>query len=229
VDKTGSWWDLTDAMRERAKIYGLLDEFEEAKNLLLRPQLPPPTNLVESHGDANDFIERSLGIKKGEPMAAEAAYKGANPNFSKGKDYQNNCGNSVVAFELRCRGFDVEAMPGSFDVTGAEVFDNPIIKGHKALYGDGSILTQIMLEKELEALPDGSRSSIFIKKPGKRLGHTFVSVKIGGIVKFYDPQSMSECQDLLDSADRGFFAYYRIDNLQISNKVDLKCFIKGKQ
>ena len=35
IDKSDAWWDLTDAMRERAEDYGLINEFEQAKEKLV--------------------------------------------------------------------------------------------------------------------------------------------------------------------------------------------------
>jgi len=49
VDKTDKWWDLTDAMRDRATLYDLDKEFEEAKEKLVEPQ-------KDSTNKTNGFI-----------------------------------------------------------------------------------------------------------------------------------------------------------------------------
>ena len=51
-------------------------------------------------------------IPQGKPMNFQQADGGApNPNFKKGGGYTKNCQTSVVAYELRRRGYDVEALP----------------------------------------------------------------------------------------------------------------------
>ena len=53
-------------------------------------------------------------IPQGKPMNFRQADGGApNPNFKKGGGYATNCQTSVVAYELRRRGYDVEARPNS--------------------------------------------------------------------------------------------------------------------
>ena len=50
-------------------------------------------------------------IEQGKPMNFQQADGGApNPNFKKGGGYATNCQTSVVAYELRRRGYDVEAL-----------------------------------------------------------------------------------------------------------------------
>ena len=54
--------------------------------------------------------------------------KAVNPKYSQGTEYQINCQRCVQVYELRQRGFDVEAMPnmGSKDIVwGSECFAAP--------------------------------------------------------------------------------------------------------
>lgn len=41
IGTSDAWWDLTDSMRERAEEYGLLGEFEQAKEKLINTPQPP--------------------------------------------------------------------------------------------------------------------------------------------------------------------------------------------
>lgn len=51
-------------------------------------------------------------MEQGKPMNFQQADGGApNPNFKKGGGYMTNCQTTVVAYELRRRGYDVEALP----------------------------------------------------------------------------------------------------------------------
>ena len=50
-------------------------------------------------------------MKQGKPMNFQQADGGApNPNYKKGSGYKTNCQTCVVAYELRRRGYDVEAL-----------------------------------------------------------------------------------------------------------------------
>jgi hypothetical protein len=64
-------------------------------------------------------IEKALGIKKGRPMTIdEADMQNANPNRSKGREYQINCATCTPTYMMRLRGFDVTA---GANLTGTQV------------------------------------------------------------------------------------------------------------
>lgn len=53
-----------------------------------------------------------VGVKKSKPMNFTKADNGApNPNYGKGKGFEENCQSCVVAYELRRRGFNVQTLP----------------------------------------------------------------------------------------------------------------------
>jgi hypothetical protein len=62
----------------------------------------------------HDKVANILSVKQDDPMSFKDAneLKG-NINYSKGKEYRINCQVSVVANELRRRGFDVTALPNT--------------------------------------------------------------------------------------------------------------------
>jgi SPP1 gp7 family putative phage head morphogenesis protein len=173
-------------------------------------------------------IEEQLNIKKGQPMSIDEAYQGANPNYGKGEKWEINCPNCVNAFELRCRGYDVEAMPWDKWRYGTEIYNNPNVAGDIRLKGDGSKLNKTTLMNELRALPEGSRCAIIIKKYNKNIGHTFVSVKQNGKVEFYDPQNGEKRDGIFkEKGARGYMAFYRTDNLRLDESFDLTSVVKG--
>jgi len=64
VDKTDKWWDLTDAMRERAKEYGLEVDFMEAKEALVGADpLPDDPQRLAKIKEAEDYARNALGVK----------------------------------------------------------------------------------------------------------------------------------------------------------------------
>ena len=65
--------------------------------------------------------ETIANVKQGKPMSLKAADgKSVNPFFWKGGDYRINCQSCTLAYELRCRGYNVEARPrGSVESGGS--------------------------------------------------------------------------------------------------------------
>ena len=89
-------------------------------------------------------------------------------------------------------------------------------------------MSKKFLISQLNSLPDGSRCGILIKYPNRNEGHTFICEKVNGDLQFYDPQTGEECFSSLDKASRGYFAYYRMDNLSLSDGIDWKDYVRGK-
>lgn len=58
------------------------------------------------------------GAERGEPMTREQANSNhVNPNYFKSYGYQVNCQSCVVAYEARLRGYDVQTLPNSKNIT----------------------------------------------------------------------------------------------------------------
>ena len=173
-------------------------------------------------------IEQQLDIKRGQPIPIDEAYQGANPNYGKGEKWEINCPNCVNAFELRCRGYDVKAMPWSEWRFGYEIYNNPIVYGDKRFFADGTKLNQKTLTKQLTELPEGSRCAIIIKRQDRKIGHTFVSVTRNGKVEFYDPQSGEKRGSIYNKKGaRGYMAFYRTDNLELNDNFVFSSVVKG--
>lgn len=63
-----------------------------------------------SRADNEEELEKALSTTKGKAMSHETANElRGNPNYVKGGGYRINCQSCVVAYELRRRGYDVEA------------------------------------------------------------------------------------------------------------------------
>jgi hypothetical protein len=164
-------------------------------------------------------LENSLGIRQGAPLDIPAATSGANPNYSQGKEYQENCQRCVPAYELRRRGYDVEALPvvnGVFGpvTRGAECFKGAQFTG----YPDDKGLTLLQLGSHLRKMPDGARVAVAVKLTGAVGGHTFVCEKVNGVLQFIDPQEGKGGSGNLTAGKR--FGYYRMDNLDLSDALD---------
>ena len=58
-----------------------------------------------------DIVEDTLGVQQLQPMSIEKALEGANPDFNHSWGYNNNCQRCVQVYEMRRRGYPVEALP----------------------------------------------------------------------------------------------------------------------
>ena len=136
-------------------------------------------------------------IEQGKPMNFQQADGGApNPNFKKGGGYATNCQTSVVAYELRRRGYDVEALPNykgsmaevlSYDTSMAWV-DRTTGKKPAYIYPTGKTLQQQIewLEENLKPNNRYTLEWIWRNHTGGHIIHCYKN--INGKISFYDPQ-----------------------------------------
>jgi len=172
-------------------------------------------------------LERRVGVSKGMPIAPQEACNGANPLFGQGPEYRNNCQRCVHAYELRRRGYDVEAMPRTLkDYFGHEGFKGVQVYGcHKQ--GGGTSGTKADMLTALNAMPDGARIGITWTWPGKQEGHAIVCEKIRGKLYFLDPQSGKTGDHVLGAAHSRYgYTYYRMDTCELDGEIEWEQIVK---
>ena len=153
-----------------------------------------------------------------------------NPKYLKGGVYKNNCISCALAYDMRRRGYDVEAMP--IDTTSATNGSLPVQLG----FYKGEKLEVFEVPKDLYAATkqfsnqilkygDGSRGILRIRwKNGD--GHAVVWEVDGNSVIVRDPQN-NTIVDLSDCMCRAkTFYYFRTDNLEPTEKVTQ--FVKNR-
>ena len=171
-------------------------------------------------------LKRKTGIMTpNEDMAA------CNPKYSKGGVYKNNCISCALAYDLRRRGYDVEA--ASIDTTSAVNGSLPVqlgfYKGERLkmfeVPNDPDVAVK-QFTKNLLDYGDGSRGMLRIRwKNGD--GHAAVWEVDGSSVVIRDPQN-NTLADLSDYIRRAkTFYYFRTDNLDPTEKVTR--FVKNRQ
>ena len=154
-----------------------------------------------------------------------------NPKYSKGGVYKNNCISCALAYDLRRRGYDVEA--ASIDTTSAVNGALPVqlgfYKGEKLkmfeVPNDPDVAAK-QFTKNLLGYGDGSRGMLRIRwKNGD--GHAAIWEVNGGSVVIRDPQNnmMVDLSDYMRRAKT--FYYFRTDNLDPTEKVTR--FVKNRQ
>ena len=175
------------------------DGNNRAKEML--PNLKRKTSIMTPNGD----------------MAA------CNRQHSKGGVYKNNCISCALAYDMRRRGYDVEAMP--IDTTSAVNGSLPVqlgfYKGEKLetfeVPKDPDVTAKQFFNRILK-YEDGSRGMLRIRwKNGD--GHAAVWEVDDGSVVIRDPQN-NTMVDLSDYMSRAkTFYYFRTDNLELTNKA----------
>ena len=80
---------------------------------VINPLVPKQPGILP---DPNDPLSRYAGVR-GQPMEVDPAARDANPNYAKGEEYQTNCQRCIWAYEMRRRGYDVEAKPRTRSMT----------------------------------------------------------------------------------------------------------------
>lgn len=177
------------------------------------------TNIVGKYdndrADNEEEIEKALGILKGESMSHESANElRGNPNYSLGGGYRVNCQSCVVAYEMRRRGYNVEANTNtqktgnipyelSYTTEKAWIDENGNIpKKIKAggAYIDGwklkSKTYSVMMKEFKEATKDAGRYHIDFGWKGTRSGHIITMERFeDGKMRVYDPQTGNVISD----------------------------------
>ncbi len=174
-------------------------------------------------------VAEALGINAGTPMTFEEANEmRGNPNYKKAAQYRSNCQSSVLANEMRRRGFDVEAYGNSkkewymptilakkpeIAFIGAD--GNPPIP--KGIRFDGNLSTSLRNE-----MTEAGRYHLRFRFENN-CGHIITAERLAdGSLRIYDPQSGKLIKDFTEFASRvntKSLEYYRVDNLEINPGV----------
>lgn len=172
-------------------------------------------------------------------ISPQLALSGTNPNYDKAREYQINCQRCVPTYEMRRRGYDVEAL-GNYDkrlsslinirkmwgVKNDEIFRNY----RKNESGELENLNIAYFKEYLKNIENGERHQIgWLWR--EESGHTILVERKSGILKFIDPQTnkvrnFKEFQDWTKTS-KGIFWAFRIDNRELDKNM-IKLIMKGR-
>lgn len=206
----------------------------------VEPTVVPQANAKSKNVTGKQY----LGVNKGKEMAPETAVK-ANPKFgAKSGLYNTNCNKCVPTYELRRRGFNLEALPRDnksylFDnnamipkVWGAEKMD---YRGYEFKNGGIRSKSKVEMAKRLLDYPEGSRIQMTYGYSRRRVGHTIVVERVAKSEKypkgliFVDPQ-VGTVKSGFSTEGKTKFALMRIDDKDIEpGLVDFIAKPKGKK
>ena len=174
----------------------------------------------------------------------QLALSGTNPNYDKAREYQINCQRCVPTYEMRRRGYDVEALGnlrGSVKLGNLEKMkelwsleDKDILRNYIEIKrGENITIKDADFGNVLDFIEDsdiGSRFQISWWWSKNRTGHTVVAENTRKGAIFIDPQIgktfTTEQFWRLDKNKRKMFLF-RIDNRKINEDM-LKLIMKGK-
>lgn len=172
---------------------------------------------AEEGSDLNEYVPSEWESIEGEHNLETDAER-VNPNYNpeKNGEWENNCQSCAPAYEMRRRGYDVEAKPFTqeneyLSYRPEDAWDNPDIQMTE---GNG----KADIERKMQEWGDGSRAEVIVywKEGG---GHAFSAEQVDGQTKFVDPQvaSSSEVAHDADSyfehvKDDGSTYYWRTDD-----------------
>ena len=178
-------------------------------------------NRVNPTAASTDPVENALGIKQNVPIDVAQAAKETNPKFLTGGDpYTNNCQRCVQAYELRRRGYNVEAKPSPSlppDMHGNEIFTNKSGGSIPMYFG----LSESDVKNHIGVSGDGARHVVYAKWNNDK-AHVFIAENIGGTTQYIDPQSGKlDVSGHFASGKPNEFGLWRVDNADITSDSNL--------
>lgn len=138
-----------------------------------------------------DPITDNLGATKKAPFAPGLAAKGTNPNFGAGWEYSHNCQRCAPVYELRRRGYDVQAKPAPLNAAnniiryGSECFTDR--EGNPVSFDWTNYTTAEKVTRALSEAESGSRYMIYVAW-GDGTAHVYNAERQYGMTLYFDAQ-----------------------------------------
>lgn len=202
--------------------------------------------IEEKEKSSDGEIEKILGIRKGEPMSHEQADEmRANPNYKTGEfKYMNNCQVCVLAYEMRRRGYDVEAAPYLSDKksvtyrlslmpSNAFYFQKnssgrpipmestPVLSGNVGRSKFNRAMWNTYKENLMYNTRAEGRYFLSVRWRKGNCGHVIMAERNGGILTFFDPQCgrYVDIEEYAGRIDARVFRIVRVDNLELNPDI----------
>lgn len=195
-----------------------------------------------SPGDLITTLKAALG-SRGKPKSVADAVTGANPNHSYDyNEFSKNCQRCVVAYELRRRGYDVEALPTyegdtlprvayqNKDKGTYEAYWRGAFRHAKTLNVGGTTSDAVIqnITDKMHSFGNGSRAVVQIFYSGGG-GHVFNVENQGGRMVWVEAQTgkLKDIKSTMSVVKTSKVNMVRVDNLAISDRA--KNFVKNKK
>lgn len=122
--------------------------------------------------------------------------KQTNPNFSSGAEFQNNCQRCVATYEMRRRGYDVEAQPAVVTSNGRLSIKDDLANNWQSIFENArfeKVDSIDTLEKKMSEYGNGARAEVYVQWINSG-AHVFVAEQINGKTLYFDPQTGKNLQ-----------------------------------
>lgn len=179
--------------------------------------------------EAQEKLGRELAEAANERVNREIddALARTNPKFDPHRPaYSENCTSAVQAYELRRRGYDVEAGPLESHLWSSNngPGGRPIDTVSHTWGGSWSQAGHDDITQAFEQAGPGSRGTVFIEWNGGG-GHVFSVENVGGDVRYIDPQNgATDVSHYFDHG--GNTRFLRLDDLPTPNSSSLDRFLE---
>lgn len=190
-------------------------------------------------------IEKKTGVRYTGEMNHEAADTGkVNPNYASSVSFKSNCQSCVIVYELRRRGFNMEALARSYgnlqDVVAKDSRSAwKDVSGKRAEFQNGRSEKFVGMEKfgvnekmaDLESATqeDGRYFISLAWKKSWGGAHVVMAERKNGFLSFYDPQdnlaySVKEFRDKIvkNTWKDCTFGILRVDNMLLDTSLNIK-------
>lgn len=202
---------------------------ERMRKLMGIQKEEPKAIFEENPINKQNDLDNPYGFKRiiGEHSYEDDAMK-TNPNYNLGKEYKINCQRCVPTYEMRRRGFDVEALPRTekFDYLSYNLGMIKIFEGvkMKSIISKRKEKVEQEITNALKEYGPGSRVCIRVRWNNQKSGHVFIGENIDGKVYFIDPQTgKTNVSWFFGYMQLNESFYYRIDNLNVSGLIKECC------
>lgn len=178
-------------------------------------------------GDVVAAFRNARGYRRLEtPDNIPRALAGVNPRYGDNWRWSNNCQRCIAAYEMRRRGFDVEALPFPGDTDDLQyhtkkngwpsLFSRNVVD-LEPIPGIDSAEQTASIETIMNGYGDGARAVIRVRWKNENRGHVFIAEQVNGETWFVDPQTGSiDCSSHLGRAQPGYTLLLRIDDAKLS-------------
>lgn len=198
-------------------------------------QNPAPTGNDKSDSESRSMASKTnrldddanmydaIGVTRGEPMDVGQALEGTNPMYSEDDMlWSYNCQRTAPTYELRRRGYDVEAREYEPDLMvsfGNELFVDS--DGNRAEFELGLTLSKV--KETLQSSPQGSRYIIYAQWSGEGQGAHVCNVEVyGDGFQVVDGQANDEnYEDMVTEGLASQYGLLRVDDKLITDNVEL--------
>lgn len=203
---------------------GISDVVYQIKNFnSIRPDLTDYTIKEGPFGKLKDLKKKTQSSTPEEDMEKV--------NFKKGsRGRVNNCALCTVAYDMRRRGYDVQARSIAKGLVPQDVLPNwyknpkfiyPEFKREKGESRKTFVKrTYEELSTQIEKLGDGARGYLSIRWEGTASGHAVAWEVSNKQTTFYDAQSGKiDPYQIFTLCDPKFYMYVRLDNLKLKDEI----------